>query len=124
MYLKHKKSHTGQNGVIEAAACQMMDGCFTGLQFCKDAAESEEGKEALSAAAKKFKVPSPENLGEVAEQCNERKWTSHRAEGGKKLYMWALIKSRGKQLVHIPMQSFTFFIRGATHVKSIYIFIE
>ncbi|GJN22320.1 hypothetical protein PR202_gb09875 [Eleusine coracana subsp. coracana] len=95
MYLKHKKSHTGQNGVIKAATCQMTDRCFTGLQFCKDAAESDEGKEALCAAAKRFKVPSSENLGEVAEHCNERKWASRRAEeAGQKLYMWALIKNK------------------------------
>jgi DIS3-like exonuclease 2 len=95
MYLKHKKSHTGQNGFIKAAARQMMDRCLTGLQFCKDAAESEEGKDALSAAAKKFNILSSENLGEVAEHCNERKWASRRAEeAGQKLYMWALIKSK------------------------------
>ncbi|KAL6912112.1 hypothetical protein ACP4OV_000917 [Aristida adscensionis] len=93
-YLKQKKFPTGQNGV-RAASSEMMDRCFTGLQFSKEAAESEEGKEALSAAAKKFKVPSSENLGEVAEHCNERKWAGRRAEeAGQKLYMWALIKNK------------------------------
>ncbi|XP_062220345.1 DIS3-like exonuclease 2 [Phragmites australis] len=92
-YLKQKKSSTGQNGV-KAASCEM-DRCFTGLQFSKDAAESEEGKKALSAAAKKFKVPSSENLGEVAAHCNERKCAGRRAEeAGQKLYMWALIKNK------------------------------
>ncbi|KAL6633525.1 hypothetical protein ACP70R_026196 [Stipagrostis hirtigluma subsp. patula] len=93
-YLKQKKYSMGQNGV-KAASCEMMDRCFTGLQFSKDAAESEEGKELLSAAAKKFKVPSSDNLGEVAEHCNERKWAGRRAEeAGQKLYMWALIKNK------------------------------
>jgi DIS3-like exonuclease 2 len=50
---------------------------------------------ALSAAAKKFKVPSSENLREIAEHCNERKWAGRRAEeAGQKLYMWALIKNK------------------------------
>lgn len=72
-----------------------LDMCFTSLQLCKDAAESEEAKMALSAAAKKFKVPSSENLGEIAEHCNERKWAGRRAEeAGQKLYMWALIKNK------------------------------
>uniref|UniRef100_A0A0A9DJJ0 RNB domain-containing protein n=1 Tax=Arundo donax TaxID=35708 RepID=A0A0A9DJJ0_ARUDO len=93
VYLKQKKSSTGQNGV--KAASYEMDRCFTGLQFSKDAAESEEGRKALSAAAKKFKVPSSENLGEVAAHCNERKWAGRRAEeAGQKLYMWALIKNK------------------------------
>ncbi|RLN09712.1 DIS3-like exonuclease 2 [Panicum miliaceum] len=93
VYMKQKKSSTGWNGV--KASCELMDRCFTGLQFSRDAAESEEGKKALSAAAKKFKVPSSENLGEVAEHCNERKWAGRRAEeAGQKLYMWALIKNK------------------------------
>lgn len=93
VYMKQKKSSAGQNGV--KASCELMDMCFTGLQLCKDAAESEEGKKALSAAAKKFKVPSSENLGEIAEHCNERKWAGRRAEeAGQKLYMWALIKNK------------------------------
>uniref|UniRef100_A0A0D9VL67 DIS3-like exonuclease 2 n=1 Tax=Leersia perrieri TaxID=77586 RepID=A0A0D9VL67_9ORYZ len=94
MYLKHKRSLFGQNG-FNIASSEMIHGCFTGLQFSKDAAESKEGIEALSAAAKKFKVPSSDNLGEVAEHCNERKWASRRAkEAGQKLYMWALIKRK------------------------------
>ncbi|WVZ73613.1 hypothetical protein U9M48_021899 [Paspalum notatum var. saurae] len=93
MYMKQKKSSTGRNGV--RASCELMDRCFTGLQFSKDAAESEEGKKALAIAAKKFKVPSSENLREVAEHCNERKWAGRRAEeAGQKLYMWALIKNK------------------------------
>lgn len=92
MYLKQKKVSTVRNGV-KAKSCEMMDRCFTGLQFSKDAAESKEGREALSAAAKKFKFPSSDDLGEAAEHCNERKWASRRAEeAGQKLYMWALLK--------------------------------
>uniref|UniRef100_A0A0A9GDY4 RNB domain-containing protein n=1 Tax=Arundo donax TaxID=35708 RepID=A0A0A9GDY4_ARUDO len=93
VYLKQKKSSTVRNGV--KATSYEMERCFTGLQFSKDAAESEEGRKVLSAAAKKFKVPSSENLGEVAAYCNERKWAGHRAEeAGQKLYMWALIKNK------------------------------
>ena len=92
MYLKQRKISTGQNGV-KTKSCETVDRCFTGLQFSKDAAETKEGREALSAAAKKFKVPSSDYLGEAAEHCNERKWASRRAEdAGQKLYMWALLK--------------------------------
>uniref|UniRef100_A0A0E0MH48 Uncharacterized protein n=1 Tax=Oryza punctata TaxID=4537 RepID=A0A0E0MH48_ORYPU len=70
-------------------------GRLSGLQFSKDGAESKEGSEALSAAGKKFKLPSSENLGEIAEHCNERKCASCCAEeAGQKLYMWALIKRK------------------------------
>uniref|UniRef100_A0A0E0K5D5 RNB domain-containing protein n=1 Tax=Oryza punctata TaxID=4537 RepID=A0A0E0K5D5_ORYPU len=94
MYVKHRRTLAGQNG-FNTTSCEMMHGFFTGLQFSKVAAESKEGSEALSAAAKKFKVPSSDNLGEVAEHCNERKWASRRAEdAGQKLYMWALIKRK------------------------------
>lgn len=94
MYLKQRRSLLGQNE-FNIAPCEIIRGCFTCLQFSKDAAESKEGSDALSAAAKKFKVPSPDNLGEVAEHCNERKWASRRAEdAGQKLYMWALIKRK------------------------------
>ncbi|KAL5212833.1 hypothetical protein ABZP36_023680 [Zizania latifolia] len=90
MYLKHRRFPTGQDGFNE-----MMNRCFTGLQFSKDAVESKEGREVLSAAANKFKVPSSDNLGEIAEHCNERKWASRRAEeAGQKLYMWDLIKRK------------------------------
>lgn len=93
VYMKQKNSSTGRNGV--KASCELVNRCFTGLEFSKDAAESEEGKKALAVAAKKFKIPSSENLGEVAEHCNERKWAGRRAEeAGKKLYMWALIKNK------------------------------
>lgn len=98
MYLKQRKISTGRNGV-KATSCEVVSRCFTGLQFSKDAAESKEGREALSAAAKKFKVPNSEDLGEAAEHCNERKWASRRAEeAGQKLYMWALLK-RNETLV-------------------------
>ncbi|XP_006647917.2 DIS3-like exonuclease 2 [Oryza brachyantha] len=100
MYLKQRRSLTGQNG-LSTTSREMMRGCFTGLQFNKDAAESKEGSEALSAAAKKFKVPSSDNLGEVAEHCNKRKWASRRAEeAGQKLYMWAMIKRKEVLVAH------------------------
>ncbi|KAL5207299.1 hypothetical protein ABZP36_031734 [Zizania latifolia] len=90
MYLKHRRFYTIKNGFNE-----MINRCFTGLQFSKDAAESKEGCEALSAAANKFKVPSSDNLGEIAVHCNERKWACRRAEEAEqKLYMWVLIKRK------------------------------
>ena len=68
---------------------------YTFNNLCQHLSESEEGKKALSAAAKKFKVPYSENLGEIAEHCNERKWAGRRTEdAGQKLYMWALIKNK------------------------------
>uniref|UniRef100_A0ACD5ZN55 Uncharacterized protein n=1 Tax=Avena sativa TaxID=4498 RepID=A0ACD5ZN55_AVESA len=92
MYLKQRKISAGQDGV-KTKSCESVDRCFTGLQFSKDAAETKEGREALSAAAKKFNVPNSDYLGVAAEHCNERKWASRRAEeAGQKLYMWALLK--------------------------------
>jgi DIS3-like exonuclease 2 len=92
MYLKQREISTGRNGV-KTKSCETVDRCFTGLQFSKDAAETKEGREALSAAAKKFMVPNSDCLGGAAEYCNERKWASRRAEeAGQKLYMWALLK--------------------------------
>jgi DIS3-like exonuclease 2 len=94
MYLKQRRSLLGQNE-FNIAPCEIIRGCFTCLQFSKDAAESKERSEALSAAAKKFKLPSSENLGEIAEHCNERKCAGHCAEeAGQKLYMWTLIKRK------------------------------
>lgn len=69
--------------------------CFTGICCCKDVAESAEGKEALSAAALKHRIPCPELLSHVAAYCNERKLASrHVKDACDKLYMWVLVKRK------------------------------
>ncbi|XVE55377.1 hypothetical protein DITRI_Ditri03aG0153700 [Diplodiscus trichospermus] len=68
---------------------------FTGIYFDKEAAESPLGKEALSSAALKYGIPSPELLSNVAAYCNERKLASRHAEDAcEKLYMWVLLKKK------------------------------
>ncbi|MED6168856.1 hypothetical protein PIB30_015474, partial [Stylosanthes scabra] len=67
--------------------------CFTGINFDKNAAESVEGREALSAAALKHGVPSMEILTDVASFCNERKLASRNVKDAcDKLYMWHFLK--------------------------------
>ncbi|XP_050233752.1 DIS3-like exonuclease 2 [Mercurialis annua] len=69
--------------------------CFTGINFDKDAADSIEGREALSVAASKFKIPCTESLADVAAYCNERKLASrHVKDGCDKLYMWIVLKKK------------------------------
>lgn len=69
--------------------------CFTGVCFNKDAAESLEGREALSAAALKHRVPCTEVLADVVAYCNERKLASrHVKDACDKLYMWVLLKKK------------------------------
>ncbi|XAR55591.1 Exoribonuclease II [Bertholletia excelsa] len=69
--------------------------CFTGICFDKDAAESIEGREALSAAAAKYRVPCAEILADVAACCNERKLASRNVkDSSDKLYAWVLLKKK------------------------------
>ncbi|XP_030933595.1 DIS3-like exonuclease 2 [Quercus lobata] len=69
--------------------------CFTCIHFDRDAAESLEGKKALSAAAVKHGVPCSESLADVAAYCNERKQASgHVKDACDKLYMWVLLKKK------------------------------
>ena len=89
-YLKRLKTpnnfHQGQ---------QNMRKCFTGINFEKDAAESSEGWEALSAAAFKHRVPGTESLADIAAHCNDRKLASRRVtDACNKLYMWALLRRK------------------------------
>lgn len=79
----------------EISGSEIATRCFTGLYFSKNAAESDEGREALTAAALKFKVPGCDVLSELAAYCNERKLASRRAEeAGEKLYLWTLLKKK------------------------------
>ncbi|KFK42162.1 hypothetical protein AALP_AA2G219300 [Arabis alpina] len=83
-YSKHK--HTSIDEVR---------GCFTGIHFNKDAAESMEGKEALSVAGLKHGVPSTERLSDVAAHCNERKMAARRVRDAcDKLYTWFVLKKK------------------------------
>lgn len=93
LYLRHKKM---SNKVDRRE--ELTRKCFTGIYFEKDAAESREGKNALSAAALKHGVPGMELLADVAIYCNERKLASRRVKDAcDKLYMWALLKKKEVQ---------------------------
>ncbi|KAF8377034.1 hypothetical protein HHK36_030406 [Tetracentron sinense] len=90
MYLKQRGMLQKMNKV-EAMTRKF----FTSIYFDKDAAESKDGQEALSAAALKHRVPCTEILGDVAAYFNERKLASKHAEdAGHKLYLWALLKKK------------------------------
>ncbi|CAM8942755.1 unnamed protein product [Rhodiola kirilowii] len=87
IYSKHHPSSTKVNNMVKR--------CFTGATFDKSAADSLWGKEALSAAALKHKVPHAELLVEVASHCNERKLASKSAQDAcHRLYMWVLLKNK------------------------------
>ncbi|KAF5942355.1 hypothetical protein HYC85_019997 [Camellia sinensis] len=90
MYLKYKRTMQKlKNGK------ELTRWCFTGICFDKDAAESSEGQEALSAAASKHRIPCMEILADVAAHCNERKLASkHVKDASDKLYMWFLLKKK------------------------------
>ncbi|GMP79331.1 hypothetical protein CsSME_00034919 [Camellia sinensis var. sinensis] len=90
MYLKYKRTRQKlKNGK------ELTRWCFTGICFDKDAAESSEGQEALSAAASKHRIPCMEILADVAAHCNERKLASkHVKDASDKLYMWFLLKKK------------------------------
>nr|KYP44583.1 DIS3-like exonuclease 2 [Cajanus cajan] len=83
LYMKHYK------GV------KVQKRCFTGINFDKNAAESIEGREALSAAAEKHSVPCAEILADIAAYCNERKLASRNVKDAcDKLYIWFLLKKK------------------------------
>ncbi|CAN1175422.1 DIS3-like exonuclease 2 [Linum perenne] len=69
--------------------------CFTGINFDRDAAESLEGREALLNAALKHRVPSADEISDLAAHCNARKLASrHVKDSCDKLYMWMLLKNK------------------------------
>ncbi|KAK1258250.1 hypothetical protein QJS04_geneDACA012764 [Acorus gramineus] len=81
------------NGAIAYERCSAR--YFTGLHFDKHAAESKEGRDALSAAALKHQIPRNEVLAKIAAYCNERKLASkHAEEAGEKLYLWSLLRKK------------------------------
>lgn len=88
LYLKHQE-------IIPKVNSDEQMRCFTGIYFDKDAADSLEGREALSSAALRHGVPCSELLSDVAMHCNNRKLASkHVADACDKLYMWALLKKK------------------------------
>lgn len=88
LYLKHR-------GIIQKVNSDEQIRCFTGMYFDKDAADSLEGREALSSAALRHGVPCAKLLADVALHCNDRKLASkHVADGCDKLYMWAVLKKK------------------------------
>ncbi|KAL6984402.1 hypothetical protein U1Q18_017779, partial [Sarracenia purpurea var. burkii] len=89
-YAMHRKTSQKPNDWKE-----LTTRCFTGISFDKDAAESIEGQEALSAAASKYRVPCTEVLADIAAHCNERKLACrHVKDSSDKLYMWFLLKKK------------------------------
>ncbi|XP_020277206.1 DIS3-like exonuclease 2 isoform X2 [Asparagus officinalis] len=79
----------------ETSGTEVGNKYFTGLCFNKNAAESDEGRDALAAAMVKYKVPGCDVLSELALYCNERKLASrHAEEAGQKLYLWTLLKNK------------------------------
>ncbi|VVA95646.1 unnamed protein product [Arabis nemorensis] len=88
---------------LKQTSIEEVRGCFTGIRFNKDAAESMEGKEALSVAGLKYGVPSTEILSDVAAHCNERKLASRRVKDAcDKLYTWFVLKKKEAKISLIP----------------------
>ncbi|GKV37650.1 hypothetical protein SLEP1_g45650 [Rubroshorea leprosula] len=90
LYLKH---------IIRSVKAEHLDevsqGCFTGICFDKDAAESQQGREALSTAALKHRIPCTEVLAGVAAHCNDRKLAARQVKDAcDKLYTWFLLKKK------------------------------
>lgn len=82
-----------------------MDQCFTGLYFDKNALESEEAREAFSAAAVKHRIPCQNILKGMAAYCNERNLASrHVKDACDKLYMWLLLKK--KEVMSLALKFF------------------
>ncbi|KAK7301320.1 hypothetical protein RJT34_12181 [Clitoria ternatea] len=89
LYMKHWKALQVDKEV------GMPKRCFTGISFDKNAAESMEGREALSFAAVKHSVPCTEILTDIAAYCNERKLASRNVKDAcDKLYIWFLLRKK------------------------------
>ncbi|CAL0317910.1 unnamed protein product [Lupinus luteus] len=91
LYFKYQKASLQVNKDVE-----VLKRCFTGINFDKNAAGSMEGREALSAAALKYRIPCAEVLADVAAYCNQRKLASRYVKDScDKVYMWFLLKKKG-----------------------------
>ncbi|KAJ1439240.1 Ribonuclease II/R, conserved site [Sesbania bispinosa] len=94
LYMKHQKALE----VFKEVEVQKR--CFTGINFDKNAAESTEGREALSAAALKYRVPCAEILADIAAYCNVRKLASRNVKDAcDKLYIWFSLEEEGGVIV-------------------------
>ncbi|XP_065040390.1 DIS3-like exonuclease 2 [Musa acuminata AAA Group] len=124
VYSKQRESSVTANDQIYGD--EIVNKCFTGLYFDKDAAESELGREALLSAAMKYKVPGSEVVSEVAAYCNERKKASKYAEeSGEKLYLWTLLKNRevllsGARVLGLGPRFMTIYINNFALERRIY----
>ncbi|KAK7275680.1 hypothetical protein RIF29_16801 [Crotalaria pallida] len=88
LYLKHRKA-------LQVNKDVEVQRCFTGVNFDKNVADSMEGREALSAAALKHKIPSAEILTDIVAYCNQRKLASRNVKDAcDKLYTWFLLKKK------------------------------
>jgi hypothetical protein len=106
LYLKHQGTLHKLNRGEEVARR-----CFTGIQFDRDAAESLEGKEALSVAALNHRVPCTELLADVAAYCNKRKLASRNVKDAcEKLCMWVLLKKNEVSFIlSLALRNLQFF---------------
>ncbi|URE00613.1 RNB [Musa troglodytarum] len=87
--------------------------CFTGLYFDEEAAESEEGREALVCAAVRYGVPASEVVSEVAAYCNERKRAGkHVEQSAENVYLCALLKN--KEVIFIERRIYFGEVEGLT----------
>lgn len=90
LYWKHRRT-LPKNNHREGVRGRFLTGIF----YDKDAAESLEGREALSVAALKYGVPCADILVNVATHCNDRKLACRNVKDAcVKLYMWILLKKK------------------------------
>lgn len=90
LYWKHRRTMAKNNHREEVRGRFL-----TGIFYDKDAAESLEGREALSVAALKNGVPCTDILVNVAAYCNDRKLACRNVKDAcEKLYMWILLKKK------------------------------
>lgn len=96
--LEAEESYLKQQRALERRHDEVgntMNRCFTGLCFDRNALESEEAREAFSAAAVKHGIPRQDILKSMVAHCNERKLASrHVKDACDKLYMWILLKKK------------------------------
>lgn len=89
LYLKRQKALQVNKDV------EVQKRCFTGINFDKNAAESMDGREALSAAALKHRLPCAEILTDIAAYCNQKKLAGRNVKDAcDKVYMWFLLKKK------------------------------
>jgi DIS3-like exonuclease 2 len=69
--------------------------CFTGLEFDKDAVNSDDVLNSIKAVSFKHKIMESDELASVTAYCNLRKKTSrHAKDDTDKFYMWLLVRKK------------------------------